>query len=192
MRIFIALSFLGFAFLTLSQALAQEPGDIGTVECREVQLQIQKTIEDTIDKEGPYKNHGQFVKAVVHLLKSARKEKPITGKCASCIFTQFVLRIHIKNQDACGPDMETEACFLSDDICEDIPEDDCIDRGGIPEGPGTDCASVSPNVIETVACCFEDYSCQDMTFEDCKDERGMPMPAGSNCDRDGFNCFPTN
>ena len=51
MRIFIVLSLLGFAFVTLFQAPAQEPGSTGTVECRDVQLQIQNTIE----MEGPKK-----------------------------------------------------------------------------------------------------------------------------------------
>ncbi len=188
MRIFIVLSLLGFSFITLSQALAEEPGDIGTVECREVQLQIQ----DTVDMEGieaNSKNHGQFVKAVVRLVKAARKEKLITGKCASCIFTQFAIRIPIEEQKACGLDIEssdtieTEACYLSDDICEDMSADDCIDRGVIPEGPGTDCASVSRSIIETVACCLINDDCVNMTPEDCDAERGgILMSSGSNCE----------
>jgi hypothetical protein len=185
MRIFIVLSLLGFSFLTLSQALAQEIGSIGTVECREVQLQIQ----NTVDMEDHYKNHGQLVKTVVHALKSAKKAKLITGKCASCIFTQFALRIPIDEQKACGPDIEssdtieTEACYLSDGGCEDLTEEECIDRGSIPEGPGTDCASVSRSVIETVACCLLNDICEDMTPEDCDAERGsIPMPSGSNCE----------
>ena len=178
MRIFIVLSLLGFSFITLSQALAEEPGDIGTVKCREVQLQIQ----DTVEMEGPYKNHGQFVKTVVHLVKSAKKSKLITGKCASCIFTQFALRIPIEEQKACGPDIETEACNF-DGGCEDLTEEDCIDRMGSPEGPGTDCASVLRSVIETVACCLIGDKCEDMTPEDCDAERGsIPMPFGSNCE----------
>ena len=72
---------------------------------------------------------------------------------------------------------------MSDDICEDMSADDCIDRGSIPEGPGTDCASVSRSVIETVACCLLNDICEDMTPEDCDAERGsIPMPSGSNCE----------
>ena len=147
MRIFVVLSLIGFSFVTFSQALAQEPGDIGTVECQETQLQIQNIIE----MEGPYKNHGQFVKAVVHLVKSAKKEEQITGKCASCIFTQFALRIPIEDQDACGPDMgtsdtiETVACCLIGDDCEDMTPEDCHDERGIPMLPGSNCYTVDCN-----------------------------------------------
>ena len=179
MRIFIVLSLLGFSFVTLSQALAQEPGSIGTVECREVQLQIQNIEE----MEDHYKNHGQLVKTVVHALKSAKKANEITGKCASCIFTQFALRIPIEEQKACGPDIETEACYF-DGGCEDLTEEDCIEKEGEPQGIGTDCTSVSSDTIETVACCLIGDKCVDMTPEDCDAERGMPMPSGSNCNPD--------
>jgi hypothetical protein len=177
MRIFIVLSLLGLSFVTLSQAFAQEPGSIGTVECREVQLQIQ----NTVDMEDHYKNHGQLVKTVVHALKSAKKAKLITGKCASCIFTQFALRISIADQDACGPDIETEACYFSDGGCEDLTAENCIEIEGKPQGIGTDCTSVSSDTIETVACCLIGDDCEDMTPEDCDVERGMPKPSGSNC-----------
>ncbi|MCK5515220.1 MAG: hypothetical protein KAJ00_12025 [Deltaproteobacteria bacterium] len=148
MRIFIVLSLLGFSFITLSQALAEEPGDIGTVECREVQLQIQ----DTVDMEGieaNSKNHGQFVKAVVRLVKAARKEKLITGKCASCIFTQFAIRIPIEEQKACGSNIEsfdtieTVACCLMNDDCVNMPPEDCkAERGSTPMSSGSNCETV--------------------------------------------------
>jgi hypothetical protein len=149
MRISIVLSLLGLSFVTLSQALAQEPGSIGTVECREVQLQIQLQIQNTVEMEGPYKNHGQLVKTVVHALKSAKKTKLITGKCASCIFTQFVLRIPIEEQKACGLDIEsfdtieTVACCLMNDDCVDmIPEDCEAERGSKPMSSGSNCETV--------------------------------------------------
>jgi hypothetical protein len=144
MRIFIVLSLLGLSFVILSPALAQEPGSIGTVECREVQLQIQ----DTEGMEDHYKNHGQLVKTVVHTLKSAKKTKLITGKCASCIFTQFVLRIPIEEQKACGPDIETfdtietVACCLIDDDCLDMTPEDCHDERGMPMPSGSNCETV--------------------------------------------------
>ena len=144
MRTFIVLLLLGLSFVTLSQALAQEPGGIGTVECREVQLQIQNTVE----MEDHYKNHGQLVKTVVHALKSAKKAKLITGKCASCIFTQFALRIPTDEQKACGPDIEssdtieTVACCLIGDDCENMTPEDCDDERGIPMLPGSNCDTV--------------------------------------------------
>ena len=147
MRIFIVLSLLGFAFLTLSPAFAEEPADIGTSKCRELQLLIQDTIKNTLDMEGDYKNHGQLMKAVVHLVKSAKKEKQITGKCAACIFIQFALSIPIDYQDACGPDMETSntmetvACCLAGGSCEDMTPEDCDAKRGIPMGAGSNCES---------------------------------------------------
>ena len=145
MRIFIVLSLLGLFFVTLSQALAQEPGSIGTMECREVQLEIQNTIE----MEGTYKNHGQLVKAVVRAVKSAKKAKLITGKCASCIFTQFAIRIPIEEQKACGSDIEsfdtieTVACCLMNDDCEDMTPEDCDnERGSISMLSGSNCKTV--------------------------------------------------
>ncbi len=145
MRISIVLLLLGLSFVILSQALAQEPGSIGTVECREVQLQIQ----DTVEMEGPYKNHGQFLKTVVHLVKSAKKEKLITGKCASCIFTQFAIRIPVEEQKSCGPDIEssdtieTVACFLMNDDCVDMTPKDCeAERGSTPMPSGSNCDNV--------------------------------------------------
>ena len=148
MRIFIVLSLLGFAFITLSPALAQEPGDIGTVECRELQLLIQDTIKNSLEMDSTYKNHGQFVKAVVHLVKSAKKANLITGKCAMCIFIQFALRIPINGQNVCGPDMETSdtietvACCLLNDVCEDMTPEDCHAERGMPMPAGSNCDMV--------------------------------------------------
>lgn len=145
MRIFIVLSLLGFAFLTLSPALAEEPAEIWTAECRGFQLLIQDTIKNTLETEGDYKNHGQLVKAVVHLLKSAKKEKQITGNCAACILVQFALSIPIDDQDACGPDMdtsktiETVACCLAGGSCEDMTPEDCDAERGIPMDFGSNC-----------------------------------------------------
>ena len=145
MRISIVLLLLGLSFVILSQALAQEPGSIGTVECREVQLQIQ----DTEGMEDHYKNHGQLVKTVVHALKSAKKTKLITGKCASCIFTQFVLRIPIEEQKACGSNIEsfdtieTVACCLMNDDCVNMTPEDCeAERGSTPMSSGSNCETV--------------------------------------------------
>ena len=151
MRISIVLLLLGLSFVTLSQALAQEPGSIGTVECREVQLEIQNTIE----MEDTYKNHGQLVKAVVHAVKSAKKAKLITGKCASCIFTQFAIRIPIEEQKACGSDIEsfdtieTVACCLMNGDCLDMTPKDCdAERGSISMLSGSNCDNVVCGSVE--------------------------------------------
>ena len=122
------------------------------------------------------------MKTVVHLVKSAKKAKLITEKCASFIFKQFAQWIPIKEQDVCGPNIETEACCFPDEICEDMTAGNCIEIEGAPQGIGTDCNTVSCCTIETVACCLLNDICEGMTPEDCHAERGVPMPSGSNCD----------
>jgi len=69
MRLFIVLIAIGLFFVILPQSQAQMPGNVGTEECREEQLQIQEIVE----MEAPYRNHGQLVKTAVHAVISARK-----------------------------------------------------------------------------------------------------------------------
>lgn len=184
----IVLTAIGLSFVILSQSQAQTPGDLGTVECGEEQLQIQETLE----MEGSYKNHGQLVKTAVHAVISARKAKLITGKCAACIFIEFALGIPLTEQKACGPDVESEAfepeaCYLPDDICEDMSAEDCIEAEGDPQGSGTDCSSVSRSLVETEACCLIGYVCADLTLEDCNAKRGVPKGFGTSCSP--FYCY---
>jgi hypothetical protein len=181
MKTFFVLSIIGLSFIILPQAAAQRPGGLGTVECRDAQLQIQETVE----MKGPYRNHGKLVRTAVRAVISSKRARKISWRCAGCIFKEFVLRIPIEEQEACGPDIEPEACFLADDSCEDMRADDCIEAGGIPEGEGTDCISLTQSLIETEACCFPDESCADMPWEDCEAIRGaMPQGPGSECTTD--------
>ena len=186
MRILMALLIIGLSIITLSQALAIKPGDMGTEECREIQLQIQ----DTVEMEGPYKNHGQLVRAVVNAVNYSKKAKIITGNCASCIIKQFARRIPIERQRACGPDIETEACCFSDGSCEEITSQDCTEIEGTPQGIGTDCTTVLCISPETVACCLIDDVCEDLTPEDCDAKRGVPGDLGSQCSP--FYCVSPN
>ena len=188
MRLFIVLTAIGLSFAILSPSQAQIPGNVGTVECGEEQLLIQ----DTVAMEGPYKNHGQLVRTAVHAVISARKDKLITVKCATCIFIEFALGIPILEQKTCGPDIESEAfqpeaCYFTDDRCEDMSAEDCIEAEGDPQGSGTDCASVSRSLIETEACCLIGYVCADLTLEDCNARRGVPKGFGSSCSP--FYCY---
>ena len=178
MRLAIVLTVIGLSFVMASQAVAQRPGSVGTVECREQQLQIQ----DTVEMEGPYRRHGKLVRTVVRAVISAKRARMISWGCAGCIFKEFARGIPIDEQQACGPDINPEACFFDDDSCEDMRADDCIEAGGSPGGEGTDCISVSQSIIETEACCLVDESCDDMPWEDCEGLRGAnPQGPGSDC-----------
>lgn len=42
-----------------------------------------------------------------------------------------------------------EACCLPDGTCDEMPADECKERGGEPKGPGTDCSNVSCDEPET-------------------------------------------
>ena len=73
-----------------------------------------------------------------------------------------------------------EACCFPDGSCQDLIAADCIAAGGIPQGPGSSCATVKcPQPPE--ACCFPDGSCQDLTVADCIAAGGIPQGPGSTC-----------
>ncbi|MCG7853496.1 MAG: hypothetical protein MIO92_13335, partial [Methanosarcinaceae archaeon] len=75
-------------------------GDVGSVECREVQLAVQSTVSDG----EPYKNHWEMMKTVNHLLSEEIKIGKITWRCAACIKQQFAQGIAIDEQKPCGED----------------------------------------------------------------------------------------
>jgi hypothetical protein len=186
MRLFIVLIAIGLFFVILPQSQAQMPGNVGREVCGAEQVRIQGIVGEKYS----YRNHGQLVKAAVHAVISARKDKQITVKCAACIFIEFALGIPIDEQKSCGPVFDTEACDLLDDRCEDMSAEDCIDAEGDPQGTGTDCASVTSSGIETVACCLIGNICEDLTLEDCNAERGVPGVFGSQCSP--FYCVSPN
>ncbi|MCP3905109.1 MAG: hypothetical protein GY715_15905 [Planctomycetes bacterium] len=82
-----------------------------------------------------------------------------------------------------GPPVITEACCLPDGTCIDVPNFQCVDvHGGVPQGPGTNCANVicliGPNLQ---ACCYADGSCIDLPDADCLASGGHPQGPGTNC-----------
>jgi len=83
-----------------SVILGQEPGDVGSRECRVVQLEGQ----DAVTAGGPYKNHGQMVRTAANVVSPYEEAMDITEECASCIMNQFARSIPIDEQEACGPD----------------------------------------------------------------------------------------
>lgn len=79
---------------------AQDPGDEGSEECRVAQL----AVYDLVTDQGPFRNHGQLMKAVNAYLNGEIHDGTITGRCAACIRRQFARRIPIEEQTACGID----------------------------------------------------------------------------------------
>ena len=76
------------------------------------------------------------------------------------------------------------ACCLPDGTCQDLPPRECIRMHGIPQGPGSTCATTNcqaPPPPQPVACCFADGTCQDLTPRDCFDAGGHPQGPGSTC-----------
>jgi hypothetical protein len=74
----------------------------------------------------------------------------------------------------------TQACCLPDGTCIDTTVSDCVARNGLPQGPGTNCATtVCPQ--PTQACCLPDGTCIDITVSDCVARNGLPQGPGTNC-----------
>lgn len=121
--------------LTISSvALAQQPADVGSFECRALQKSVQAEVGD--ESTAGKRNHGQFVKTVAHLVGPHVESGEITEECASCIVSQFARRILIANQRACGPDVRScqpQTCGTFT-ICD--PEVSCfcfemVEGGGV-------------------------------------------------------------
>ena len=81
--------------------LAQAPGDVGSLECRAVQLEAQAAV----DAGQPYKNHGKMVSTAAKVQSPYVEDGTITEECSSCIINQFARRIATTDQTACGPDV---------------------------------------------------------------------------------------
>lgn len=68
-----------------------------------------------------------------------------------------------------------QACCLNDGSCDDVEPDYCNSiLQGIPEGPGTTCATVSCS--QPIACCLPDGSCADLLAENCSGMGGSYFP----------------
>jgi len=90
---------VGLLLTLASQAGAQAAGDVGTAECREVQLEAQNAVV----ADGPYTSNRQVVRTAARVVRPAAASGEITTACASCILEPFVRQIAIDNQEACGP-----------------------------------------------------------------------------------------
>lgn len=86
-------------------AWAQAPGDVGTSECRVVQLAAQGSVQGVVS---PPRNHGQLMKVVTRITSPELYKGNITEACSSCIVSQFARKVPISGQAACGPDLPPE------------------------------------------------------------------------------------
>jgi hypothetical protein len=86
-----------------------------------------------------------------------------------------------------------EACCFTDGSCQDLDPAQCDTLGGIPQGPGTDCATTG---CDREACCFPDGSCADLDPATCKAQGGTPQGPNTDCSittcpvQDEACCFP--
>ncbi|UCG58451.1 MAG: hypothetical protein JSU70_02880, partial [Phycisphaerales bacterium] len=86
----------------------------------------------------------------------------------------------------------TEACCFEDGSCADLSLENCNERGGISQGPGTEClgdldqdgaddACEEPSPDEA-ACCLPDGSCTHLTPTACVLRGGNPQGPGARCE----------
>ena len=94
----LAISLVAILALSAALVLAQ---DVGSGECRTVQLEAQEAAGDPAD----YKNHGKWVSTAARVVSPYTEDGTITEECSSCIINQFARRIPIAEQEACGPDV---------------------------------------------------------------------------------------
>ncbi len=74
-------------------------------------------------------------------------------------------------------------CFEDSGGCLDLPPEQCMIAGGIPGGPGTECATFV--CFPEGACCLPDGSCADgMSPEDCAAANGVFQGDGTVCGPD--------
>ncbi|MCA9295792.1 MAG: hypothetical protein KC983_04730, partial [Phycisphaerales bacterium] len=83
----------------------------------------------------------------------------------------------IDNSVDCGL-VPPGACCFDDGTCAVLSSDDCNAANGVPQGPGTTCATV---MCPAPACCFPDGTCQELLAADCLLAGGAPQGAGTSC-----------
>jgi hypothetical protein len=87
-----------------------------------------------------------------------------------------------------NPCPQPEACCFADEHCENLLANDCVARGGTPQGPGSLCTAELCVIPDPEACCFDDGSCQDLLADACTAAGGHPQGAGTLCAT--TNCPP--
>jgi hypothetical protein len=84
-----------------AQESAPAPGDVGTLACREAQIDVQSAVGNQTQPR--YKNHGQYVSAASHAANVPLKAGEITKACHSCIVSGFAGSTNVGSQNSCGP-----------------------------------------------------------------------------------------
>jgi hypothetical protein len=74
-----------------------------------------------------------------------------------------------------------EACCFPDDSCGDYIPLACTAEGGSPQGPGTNCATVTCEAAAPEACCLPDGTCMDVDPANCAEAGGVPRGSGTTC-----------
>jgi hypothetical protein len=156
-------------FVMAPQAWAQAPGDVGSAQCREVQLAAQAAVASG----GPYANHGALVRTAAKVVSQAEEAGTITEACSSCIMNQFARSIPIEQQTPCGviPGFCVPLCSGTGCTagatgclvpCEGAPDCDCVSTTEgtaacvVPICTGIPCSSsgeCSGGVCFTQGCC---------------------------------------
>ena len=67
---------------------------------------------------------------------------------------------------------DSEACCLpvstsQDDICIDLSPYQCVQAGGVNQGPGSTCDEADCSVPVMGVCCYEDGTCQEVLSDNC-------------------------
>ncbi len=76
-----------------------------------------------------------------------------------------------------------QACCFNADDCSDLTLEDCLHWEGIPQGPGTTCATTSCEPPPTQACCLDQHeSCLNLPVDACLDQGGEPQGPGTDCE----------
>ncbi|MBI4719316.1 MAG: hypothetical protein HY763_16085 [Planctomycetes bacterium] len=106
----------------------------------------------------------------------------VCGLDPSCCQSDWSANCAGLAERACRP----QACCRQDGQCVEIPELECAQGGGIPQGPGTSCGvSVCAPPIE--ACCLPNGGCTETTPDRCHAGGGTRLGPGSNCKGDNNN-----
>jgi len=197
--------------LFASQVRAQDPGDVGSPECRAVQLAAQAAV---LAGE-PYRTKGGAVRTAASVVDPAVRSGSITSECSSCIMNQFGRGVPITQQGSCGPicgnavcqlgedpctcpvdcGSTCGACCLPDDSCDDLSADECTAAGGEPQGPGTECtiteccAPLGDTCLSVDDCCAG--SCQGPFFgikKCCFVHGANGCSADADCCEEGATC----
>jgi hypothetical protein len=148
------------------QVRAQSAGDVGSPECRQVQLAAQSAVA----AGAPYRTKGGAVKAASRVVDPALRSGAITAECSSCIMNQFARGISIAQQRTCGPVCGNGNCQRGEDACNCHNDcastcgDGCCFLGNAHNGIAiieNSCNCPADCGASCGACCLPDDSCEE-------------------------------